>query len=835
MKRPLICALASLLASLAIAQEAVTPPELLHPEQAQVPPDLELKPGTYVVTLSLVIAETGAVSDVSVKASDDPRLDALAVAAARKFVFRPATVSGKPVPVEVTYRYTFDIKPRERRVVHVFLVREKGTREPVDGVTGVVEETGESFTAYDSRMEVADLAPGRYTLFIPEEEFFEARIPFQVKEGKVSESLIYLERRKGSARQTVIRAPKEARFMTRQTIEASELRRLPGSAGDPLKMVQNLPGMGRTSFGDGAMIIYGSHFLDSQILLESMPMWWFFHFGGLYSTINPDFIARIDYLPAGFDASYGMATGGIVDVRLKDEPLTAWHGSADVNFLHAGAMVGFPYSRSGDLQFALRRSYLDAVLTAVYPSGGNTAMVTAPRYYDYQFRWQHRFGDRHTLTVFINGSDDSMAIINKHPDARDPMLVGSLGLDTFIHAIQARWQAKISPGLSNVLSVKGLAVNFDFTLFQAVDMSVLEAPVHLRDEFSWRISERLRLLAGLDGLISYARFSVASPQVPGPGAGAIALSTQEIIRTRDTVLVGGFAPFAVLEFDLFPWWTIVPSARATAAFGDWNAFYGEGRLSNRFKLPKGVTLKLAGGLYAQPPPVYTFPKAFGGPHLDPEYATHTLLGAEWSPIGRVTISADLFYKWLFHLAEPSKDRLQKYTNDGKGRAYGGDLMVRLNPGGPLFGWLAYTYVVAERFDPETGTYRPGDFDTRHTLNLVASYELPRHWTIGARFRLASGYPYTPVESAVFDADADRFVPISSPLKNSARLPMFHQLDLRVDKEWVFDTWKLGAYVEVQNVAFHGNAEGVTYNYDYTKQAYIQGLPILPVFGIKGEF
>ncbi|HOD00912.1 MAG TPA: hypothetical protein PKH54_13275, partial [Myxococcota bacterium] len=71
--------------------------------------------------------------------------------------------------------------------------------------------------------------------------------------------------------------------------------------------------------------------------------------------------------------------------------------------------------------------------------------------------------------------------------------------------------------------------------------------------------------------------------------------------------------------------------------------------------------------------------------------------------------------------------------------------------------------------------------------------------------------------------------------NAQELPLFHQLDIRVDKEWVFKAWRLGLYLEVQNVYFHKNPEGVIYNYDYSKMAYLTGLPILPVLGIKGSF
>ena len=65
--------------------------------------------------------------------------------------------------------------------------------------------------------------------------------------------------------------------------------------------------------------------------------------------------------------------------------------------------------------------------------------------------------------------------------------------------------------------------------------------------------------------------------------------------------------------------------------------------------------------------------------------------------------------------------------------------------------------------------------------------------------------------------------------------MFHQLDLRVDKQWRYSSWTLRTYLDVQNVYNRSNPEGVTYNYNYS-QSQVQGfLPIIPSLGIRGEF
>ncbi len=67
------------------------------------------------------------------------------------------------------------------------------------------------------------------------------------------------------------------------------------------------------------------------------------------------------------------------------------------------------------------------------------------------------------------------------------------------------------------------------------------------------------------------------------------------------------------------------------------------------------------------------------------------------------------------------------------------------------------------------------------------------------------------------------------------MDFFYELDARLDKKWVFNTWMLTAYLDVTNLTNKNNPAALVYNYDYTQQGKISGLPILPTFGIKGEF
>jgi outer membrane receptor protein involved in Fe transport len=174
-----------------------------------------------------------------------------------------------------------------------------------------------------------------------------------------------------------------------------------------------------------------------------------------------------------------------------------------------------------------------------------------------------------------------------------------------------------------------------------------------------------------------------------------------------------------------------------------------------------------------------------------------------------------------------------YDNNGKGRVYGMELVARHEFTNNFTGWLAYTLSQAKRKDSGPVPERLFDFDQTHILTLVGSYLLPRNWQIGGRYRLVSGNPTTPVIAAVNNDTAGRYDPTYGAV-NSARVGTFHQLDVRLDKRWVYQNWMLNFYMDFQNIYNRANPEGIGYNYNFRQSKPQQGLPILPILGVRAE-
>jgi len=116
--------------------------------------------------------------------------------------------------------------------------------------------------------------------------------------------------------------------------------------------------------------------------------------------------------------------------------------------------------------------------------------------------------------------------------------------------------------------------------------------------------------------------------------------------------------------------------------------------------------------------------------------------------------------------------------------------------------FSYTYVRSE-FEGSDGKYIPTAWDNRHLISVTATKSIGKSWDAGFRWRYVGGAPYTPYDtdkSSYIDAwkvSGQGYLDYSS--FNSERLKGFHQLDLRIDKQFYFDRWSLMLYLDVQNV------------------------------------
>ncbi|MEL6181156.1 MAG: TonB-dependent receptor, partial [Myxococcota bacterium] len=582
--------------------------------------------------------------------------------------------------------------------------------------------------------------------------------------------------------------------VSRVPLSRKEIESVPGTFGDPLNVVPNLPGVARAPFASGEIVVRGSDTDDSGALVEGGPILSVFHFGGIRSVIPAGMLEGVDFYPGNFSARYGQRTGGILNVRLRDLRPEAVHGYVDVNLFDAGFYVETPVGEKGAVAVAGRRSYIDVVLNAVVDDDAIN-IISAPRYYDGQILATWRPNPDHTLRLFVLGTDDRFELVSNNIKDSDPRASSGrfrsqesfqMTSLTDTYTPNARLTQKLLVGGS----IYGGDADFG-GLF--ITSSLYEG--FAREVLSYRAHPAMTLHVGGDALVAFGRLNARIGDLGGEGQpGSTPQDNVRDIKGSQWFRSGGL--FAELE--LRPWTRllIVPGVRADVQ--RWNEeLTFDPRLTTRLTLTPTVTAKAGVGLYQQSPEVAEVFDQFGNPDLRSERAVHTSAGLEWQPLPFLTLDATAFHKALDRLVVPSDAVVERngqveplrFDNSGKGRVVGAEFLLRQRLAYGLMGWVSYTISRSERFNPETGRYRLFDIDQTHVLTVVGSYQLPWNLELGVRYRMASGNPETPVAGAALDADQDQYLPLYGPL-NSARKPMFHQLDLRLDKHWVFNTWRL---------------------------------------------
>ncbi|HVY38068.1 MAG TPA: TonB-dependent receptor [Polyangia bacterium] len=878
MKRfALLCLAAVTMATTARAADAPAAglsklPRQIVSVEAAYPPEAAAAGWEADVVLELTIDATGHVSHAEVATSAGPgreAFDAAAVAAAGGYVFEPAESDGKPVPVQLAYKVKFRLHarppapvaaaapappapvpaPRPPRESLAGALRERGTRTPLIGFVVTASREGasppeayEATTDGDGRFAFFDLAPGAWHVDVEAPAYLPFRTTEEVRAGQKTVVTYYVERGQANPLDETVTAARAKKDVTHVVLSADVIDRVPGTAGDPLAVVQNLAGVARAPAGSGLLIVRGSAPEDTQIFVDGMDVPLVYHFGGLRSVLPERVIDSIEFVPGNFSSEYGRANAGIVDVHLKELKPRRFGGSIDVSVLDTGVYLEAPLGNRGGVAVAARRSYLDAILNAVVPSDASVALTTAPVYYDGQLLANYRLSPAHDLRAMVFGADDRLALLFKNPADFSQQATGNR-----LSARTGFWRAlaadRYTPreGVENNLR---LSAGQDAETISEGDLvlDLHRRVVQLRDTLRLRLSPWVTLVSGIDARTEKYSGHVRLPEPPNEGQ---PMGNQDLSQTRETTVRWSWesSPAAFAEVELRPAQRLLIAAGLRA---DYFQVIHQGvlapRLSVREELSPRWAIKGALGLYHQPPDVEETDPVFGNPALKAERAVHAALGAEWRPWPGTSLDVTGFYKRLTNLVSPTDathvengvDVPLTYDNGGRGRVIGLEVVARRELSKGFVGWIAYTLSRSERLDSGQTDWRLFDYDQTHILAAVAAYDLPRHFRLASRFRYVSGNPQTPVVGSVFNSVTDEYDPVFGKV-NSARQPPFVQLDVRLDKQWVFDRWLLDAYLDVQNATNHVNPEGIAYNYDYTQSKVSRGLPILPLLGLRAEF
>ena len=848
----------------AVAHKLTRPPRLTHFVEAPFPESEKAAAHGATVVLELGITASGTVSDAAVKESAGAAFDQAALEAARQFVFEPAEIDGKPGPIRLLYRYEFVLKVEApTTAILAGQVRDRRTKRPLPGVVVEVEGAGRAITDADGRFRFDGIAPGPHAVNLSGPDLTEVGTSETLEAGRETTSIYDVEPEDKSKPpedrddlEIEVKPPAVEKQVVSTEVSAEEGRRVPGTQGDVLKVVENLPGVARASVGSGQLVVWGAAPEDTRVYVDGVPVPSLYHQGGFRSVVHSDMVQSVELLPGGWGAEYGRALGGLVFVQLNAIPKEGIHGSASSDLLDSAADVRARLGEHVAVEVAGRKSYLDSLLP-VFSSSNVGQYVPIPRYYDAQTRvlWDLSRAE----SVEIGGMVARDSVSDQVP-SEDPTNVQSQTHDTGFRRVWVRYKKQTETG-AEILVVPSLGTNTD-SLVDAFGLVPTELEVDatilsLRASWRKRVADWLTVSAGADGQYtdSHFRRTGASTSPPRPGdlsvfgqppsdqvahddASAIVASVAPYV-SGDVALLGGTLhlvpgvrvdPYLVSASRQFPAFGTTPPV---GLFSESTAV--EPRASLRWTPVPTLTWKVGWGDYHQGPAPDDLSSVFGNPALGLEHGQHLLGGVSIGTPDVLSFEATAFHTTSEYLAVrsplPTPLAAQALVGTGIGRTRGVQVLVRKQVGKRFFGWVTYTLSKSERANAPGAAYYPYAFDQTHVLAALASLDLGAGFEVGARVRYTTGYPRTPVTSAYFDARTGTYQPFFGAI-DSIRIPDFFQLDVRASKKFRLPAAELEVYLDVQNVTNRSNPEELVYSLDYAQRRNITGLPILPVAGAR---
>ena len=856
---------------------SVTDPELRQFVQATYP-ERELRDGVEgVVLLELLVSETGSVDSVVVLEGLTPDLDQAAVEAASGFEFVPARVDGTPVPVYAQFAYRFSVQDGlgdlEEFVNFRGTLRERGTRTPIPGALVVAriveaEDLGYPLSAHLGRIGAIEgqfveedrvvvytdstgtfafrsLPPGRIVVSCPNSGYEPFESPETIVHGERLDSSYWLTRSRYDEYEIVVYGKGEEREVTRQSLSMREVERLPGFGGDVVKTVQALPGVARPSLSNpGAVIVRGAGNYDTRFFLDGVDIPLLFHFGGVKSTYNSLSLGSVDLYPGGYGARFGGAIGGIVELQSRPSATDRWKRVIDASLLDGSVHAEGPVGKGWGITVTGRRSFVGEIAKAALENVDDLDVAIAPYYWDAVVRLDRRLPDGGQFFLTGFGSGDRTELI--FPDAKlgSPEVneaTDAIEIETVFTRFILGWDRAFGNRTRNSLRAAAGHDRNSGHFFGEFDFSLRNPYYQVRDELSYQAHDRLTASLGLDLVWTPARYEVTASEWP------------TTVQRTDFSDLGVYSTWV---------WRTTDRLSFTPGFRyDYYSQLDDGalseRLAARYKLGGGHLLTSSVGTYNQSPqpdgqstdPVY------GNPDLPATRALHTTLGDEWRIDDRLSLKVEGYYNRQWDVPVVTDSLNLNFLADAKARMYGLEVVLRHEPAGRFFGWLAYSLSKSERLyarrpeefegagQPDAGAswtpnkWVPHLFDQTHHFEAVGSWEWGNNVSTGLRLQYVTGNPRTPYQSGEFhyDADTGDYLPVVGDYLSSRYDPHF-RVDLRADKKFIRQNSIWSIYADLQNASFpiYNSPEGYTYNYDYSKRKTYGWIP-MPSVGVRAEF
>ena len=713
-------------------------------------------------------------------------------------------------------------------------VYSRSTDEPLAGAeVHIIQLDKRLKTDENGKFSINEIPAGRYTLSIsfPDTELTE-KTDIVVEDGKTVTPKIYVDIVAYELEGVEIKTKRAPKTIIRKSIQSQEIMRIPGTAGDALRALPSIPGIGVANDFSGALYIRGGSDEDNLYYFDRVPVGYPFHFGGLVSSLSSEIIDRIDVYAGGYGAEYGVDSQAVIDIYSQNSSPENLRGKLNINALYSEGLLQGKIGEKGYWYAAGRRSYIDLFIGSLsFATGSITAF---PRFWDYQFKAGYDLSEKHQLFFNLFASGDKFAI-KLDGENVDEDFRGNTSFESGFEGGGIHLRSSLTDRLTSFLSLTRSNFLFDVNFGPTISLNI-DAPTYtLREDLTYELNEKHRLESGLILGLEPGEVSGTFTRIPDEGEVEYDIRFEDKVTIDESVRGQRIEGYLQDRYNLLPFLSVVYGLRFDY-FNRIDELSVQPRGSLRVELPNSSELQFAYGIYNQTPIPAQLSNSVGNPKLKSSQASHYILELKRQLSQDTEIKMAAYYKDLVNLVTSDEGAI--FLNQGVGYAQGTEIFLRHRSGDRFFGWVSYAYALSKRRDRLGEPYRYYTFDQTHVATLAASYNLTPTWEFGAKWQYRTGNPVTPVTDATLILDPRNGKPIYLPNygeTNSERLPPYHRLDLRVSKAFRFNSWELGFFLELLNAYNRKNLLDYRYNDDYSEKTPIYQFPIIPYLGITAEF
>ena len=721
------------------------------------------------------------------------------------------------------------------------------SRKPLSGAKIQVDkQEALTTTGADGAFEVKGIEPGYHTVTVTmdgyESESSSELLFTYDKSPYILLELTSLASGVGEVtiRKTSIQKREAESPVSSQKLSIREIERNPGGNRDISKIIQSLPGVVSVPGFRNDVVIRGGSPSENKFYLDGIEIPIINHFqtqgstGGPVGLLNVNFIKEVNFYTGAFPVNFANGLSSVLDFRQMDGNANKAKyrftlGSSDVGFTADG-----PMGKKATYIFSARQSYLQGLFSVL-------GLPFLPNFIDYQAKVKVKLNDKDDISFLMVGAVDFFRLNLKVNDnitdstqlKSNKYILGYLPVyrqwnytfgTVYTHYGKgSKTQYFLSRNMLNNTSYKYRNNDESTEDNRIFTYNSIEEENKLRVENS-RTLNRWKVLAGAG--VEYVQFGVDNKaKILIPGAPGTA-GTVKDIAFNSQLNLAKYSGFVRAYRNVMGNGTLSFAGRL-----DGNTFNKE--MQNVLNQPTasvsaslptkvdGLFFNANVGQFTQLPSYTILGYRNAAGELDNlnrvKYIRNRMVAAgfQYNKVKDTRITLEGFYKKYANYPLALNDSIclgnlgtdfavvgnEPVSSVCEGRAYGMEFLIQKRSRSGLYGILAYTLSWSE-FNDKNGKAVNSAWDSRHTISLVGGVKLKRNWEMGAKFRVASGRPYTPydVQRSLVQGNWDvKGVALNDYSRlNAERLGTFSQLDVRVDKVWYFKRSSLNLYMDIQN-------------------------------------